>query len=236
MPTKKIIIGIEFNSRSKDRNMWKIGLTKSWIEQRMSIFMKYTLKSLKKQTNQKFTALIRYSKATESIINQALRNYKPLPSNIRFVPNGLYIGTQKKLAKGCKYLYLVRLDCDDAYHKSFIQQLHDYHPKPGTRALINQRGYVYDSLHHSVATITRSSPPFFTLIYKTDKYFKQKRYRFSDPHNAVIKLKHEILSKKGMRNYLVVVHQRNTLNQRLLSMKKFETDRLKVNAVLKKFI
>lgn len=236
MPTKKIIIGIEFNNRSKADNRWKVGLTKSWIEYRMSIFMKYTLQSLKKQTNQKFTALIRYAKASEGMINQTLKKYKPLPSNIRFVSNEHYLNTKKKLTNGCKYLYLVRLDCDDTYHKSFIRQLHDYQPKPDTCALINQKGYVYDSLRHRVAAITKTSPPFYTLIYKPDEYFQGKRYSLPGGHPAVIKLKHEILNKNGKRNYMVVVHQRNTLNQRMLTRRNFESNRMKVNAVLKRFI
>lgn len=236
MPTKKIIIGIEFNNRSKPDNDWKIGLTKSWIEYRMKIFMTYTLQSLKKQTNQKFSALVRYTKASERIIKRTLKKYKPLPSNIQFVSNDLYLETQKKLTKGCKYLYLVRLDCDDTYHKSLIQQLHNYHPKRSTLALINQKGYVYDSSRHRIANVTKSSPPFYTLIYKTNEYFNGKRYKLPGGHPSVIKLKHEILNKKGKRNYLIVVHQRNTLNQRMLSKKNFVSNRTKVNAVLKKFI
>lgn len=236
MPTKKIIIGIEFNNRSKPDNDWKIGLTKSWIEYRMKIFMKYTLQSLKKQTNQKFSVLVRYAKDSESIIKRTLKKYKKLPSNIQFVSNDLYLETQKKLTKDCKYLYLVRLDCDDTYHKSLIQQLHSYQPKRKTCALINQQGYVYDSSRHRIATVKKSSPPFYTLIYKASEYFNGKRYKLPGGHPSVIKLKHEILNKKGKRNYLIVIHQRNTLNQRMLSKKNFVSNRAKVNAVLKRFI
>ncbi|OXM83450.1 glycosyltransferase [Paenibacillus rigui] len=236
MPHKKIIIGIEFNNRSTRGKEWRIGLRKSWIEYRMSIFMKYTLRSLKKQTNQNFTALIRYADRTEQLIQQTLMKYKPLPRNIRFVRESLYIPTQRKLCRGYPYLYLVRLDCDDVYHKSFIQQLSKFHPKPGTQALINQRGYVYDSVRHRIANITKYSPPFYTLIYRTKAYFQGKRYRLPGGHTAVIRLKHEILNKKGKRNYMVVVHRRNTLNQRLLAKGKFTKNRSKVRAVLRKYI
>lgn len=164
MSSKKIIVGIEFNNRSKSGNRWGIGLTKKWIEYRMSIFMKYTLQSLKKQTNQRFTVLVQYAKSSESIIIQTLNKYEKLPVNIQFVPAEQYINAQKRLTRGFKYLYLVRLDCDDMYHKSFIQQLHSYKPKLKTRALINQTGYVYDSLRHRVATIKTPSPPFYTFI------------------------------------------------------------------------
>lgn len=236
MSSKKIIIGIEFNNRSKPNNRWKIGLTKQWIEYRMSIFMKYTLQSLKNQTNQNFTVLVRYAKSSESTILQTLDQYAPLPGNVRFVSDGQYLKVQRQLTRGFKYLYLVRLDCDDTYHKTFIKQLHNHKPKRKTRALINQTGYVYDSLRHRVATVKKPSPPFYTFIYKTADYFKGLRYKTPRGHSSVINLKHEILTKNGKRNYMVVVHERNTLNQRLLKKTNFVSKRTKVNAILKKFI
>lgn len=236
MASKKIIIGIEFNNRSTRGDVYKVGLTEKWIKYRIGIFMKYTLKSLKKQTNQNFTALIRYTESTESIIKEILQKHKKLPENIQFVPEGEYIATQKKLIGDAKYLYLVRLDCDDTYSKTFIQQLHDYKPKEGTRALVNQSGYIYDSLRHRIATVKKSSPPFFTWIYKSANYIRGLRYKTKDGHSGVTKHKHEILTKNGKRNYMVVVHSRNTLNQRLLANKNFVKNRSKVNAILKKFI
>lgn len=236
MPNKKIIVGIEFNNRSKPGNRWKVGLTKRWIEYRMSIFMKYTLQSLVKQTNQRFNVLVRYAESSESVIKQTLMKYKALPGNIQFVPDGQYLKAQKALTRGFKHLYLVRLDCDDMYHKSFIQQLHNYKPKPGTCALINQTGYVYDSLRHRVATVKKASPPFYTFIYKTSAYNKGVRYQTPRGHTSVINLKHEILAKSGKRNYMVVVHDKNTLNQRLLSKTNFVSNRSKVNVILKKYI
>jgi hypothetical protein len=236
MSSKKIIVGIEFNNRSKPGNRWKVGLTKRWIEYRMSIFMKYTLQSLKNQTNQKFNVLVRYAESSESIIIQTLNKYEPLPGNVKFVPDGQYLKAQKELARGFKYLYLVRLDCDDMYHKSYIRQLHNYKPKPKTRALINQTGYVYDSLRHRVATVMKPSPPFYTFIYKTNDYFKGVRYQTPRGHTSVINHKHEILTKNGKRNYMVVVHDKNTLNQRLLSKTNFVKNRSKVSVILKKYI
>ncbi|MDQ8735769.1 glycosyltransferase family A protein [Paenibacillus sp. LHD-38] len=236
MPNKKIIIGIEFNNRSKPNNRWKVGLTRQWIEYRMSIFMKYTLQSLKNQTNQNFTVLVRYAISSESTILQTLSKYEALPGNVRFVPDGQYLKVQKELTRGYKYLYLVRLDCDDMYHKTFIKQLHNYKPKQKTRALINQTGYVYDSLRHRVATVKKPSPPFYTFIYRTSAYFKGLRYKTPKGHTSVIKLKHEILTKNGKRNYMVVVHERNTLNQRLLSKTNFVAKQWKVNKIMKNYV
>ncbi|MUT66520.1 glycosyltransferase [Paenibacillus sp. NEAU-GSW1] len=233
---KVVIVGIEFNNRSVRGGPYKVGLTKQWIEYRMAIFMKYTFQSLKKQTNQQFTALIRYASRTEGLIRQALAKYEPLPNNIRFVRDEDYIATQKEIVGDAKWLYLVRLDCDDTYSKSIIQQLHQYKPKEGTRALVNQLGYIYDSMRHRISPVKRTSPPFYTWIYKSVNYFSGKTYVIKGGHPAVVKHKHEILTLKGKRNYMVVVHRRNTLNQRLLQRKNYISNKQTVDAILRKFI
>ncbi|MFC0211973.1 glycosyltransferase [Paenibacillus chartarius] len=235
MRNKTVIVEIEFNNRSKPNNKWKVGLTKRWIEYRMSIFMKYTLQSLKKQTNQHFTALVRYAPESEKLIRQTLKKYKPLPGNIRFVTDSRLLDVKKRLAQGSRYLYLVRLDCDDTYNKTYVQQLHDAKPKSGVYALINQKGYVHDSVHHRVAPIYLPSPPFYTWIYKTKEYIRGKRYNVRG-HGQVIRHKHEIMTTNGKRNYMIIVHKKNTLNQNLLSKCKFVKNRAKVKLVLKKFI
>jgi len=233
---KSIIVGIAFNSRSRTGTEWEIGLTKPWIKYRMSIFMKYTLQSLKKQTNQEFAALIRYAEASEDLIRETLDQYEPLPNNIQFIPGKKNIEIQKTLSRGCENLYLVRLDCDDTFHKSFIQQLHDYKPKPGICALINQEGYVYDSLNHRIASVIKPSPPFFTWIYNAEEYFNGKRYNVGGTHGTVIQYPHEILTNKKKRNYMIVLHERNKINQKMLMLDTFEEKPTKVNAILENFI
>lgn len=52
----------------------------------------------------------------------------------------------KESCQSNDYIYIVRLDSDDLYHKTYIQQLHDYKPKKDTEVLINKNGYLYDSI------------------------------------------------------------------------------------------
>lgn len=234
--TKTIVVEIEFNNRSNRGGVYKIGLTPQWIKYRMAVFMKFTLQSLLKQTNQNFHAFIRYTERTEAIVRAALAKYPKLPANIRFVAENKYQDKLRKTVGSSPYLYLVRLDCDDTYHRTYIDQLHKYKPKAGTRALINQAGYIYDSVRHRIATVSKSSPPFYTWIYKSERYFGGFRYKTVDGHSGVIKHSHEILTTAGKRNYMVVVHKRNTLNQRLLNRHKFIASKTKVNAILSKYI
>ncbi|WP_336774908.1 glycosyltransferase family A protein [Paenibacillus sp. MMO-58] len=234
--TKAIIVEIEFNNRSNRGGVYRIGLTPQWIKYRMSIFMKYTLQSLLKQTNQNFHAFIRYTERTEGIIRAELAKYPKLPANIRFVADKKYGKKLQRTVGSSSTFYLVRLDCDDTYHRTMIDQLHKYKPKQGTRALINQAGYIYDSVRHRVATVSKSSPPFYTWIYNSEQYFGGYRYKTVDGHSGVIKHKHEVLTKSGKRNYMVVVHNKNTLNQRLLNRHTFISNKAKVDAILGKFI
>ncbi|WP_164775533.1 glycosyltransferase family A protein [Paenibacillus glycanilyticus] len=233
--TKAIIVEIEFNNRSNKGGVYRIGLTPQWIKYRMSIFMKYTLRSLLKQTNQSFHAFIRYTERTKGIIRAELAKYPKLPPNIRFVTDKQYGEKLRRTVGASSSFYLVRLDCDDTYHRTMIDQLHKYKPKQGTRALINQAGYIYDSVRHRMATVSKSSPPFYTWIYNSEQYFGGFRYK-TDGHGGVIKHRHEVLTKSGKRNYMVVVHKKNTLNQRLLNRHTFISNKAKVDAILGKFI
>ncbi|CAM3308382.1 glycosyltransferase [Paenibacillus lupini] len=234
--TKSIVVEIEFNNRSNRGGVYRVGLTPHWIKYRMSIFMKYTLQSLLKQSNQNFHAYIFYTERTEALIRAELAKYPKLPGHIRFVAEKKYEDKLRKTVGSDEFLYLVRLDCDDTYHYTLIDQLHQYKPKQGTRALINQAGYIYDSVKHRIATVSKSSPPFYTWIYKSERYFSGFRYKTVDGHSGVIKQKHEILTTGGKRNYMVVVHSKNTLNQRLLKRHTFISNRAKVNAILSQYI
>lgn len=239
MVTKRIIIGIEFNSRSSNKPKWRIGLTPGWIRYRMSVFMKYTMQSLKKQTNQDFVALVQYADRTKAIIKRELKKYGPLPDNVKFISRSRYQKKIKKLIKGFDYLYLVRLDCDDMYHKSMVQQLKKCRHHSKTQALINQKGYIYDAVRKRIAPVHFKSPPFYTLVYKVRAYMKGKRYRLARGrkrgHNFAIRLKHKILTRKGKKNYMIVIHKRNTLNQQLLRRRSFQRKASRLKKILRNF-
>ncbi|WP_367757313.1 glycosyltransferase [Ammoniphilus sp. 3BR4] len=220
-----------------DFNTWKIRgansgqqFTKPWIENRISIFMNFTLNSLKNQTNQNFLALIRYADQTEGLVKQALKKYPGLPANIKFAKLSNHMQISLEYIQGSEFTYIVRLDSDDMYHLSFIQQLHDYKPKEGTKVLINQKGYMYNSLNYSLSTYTRSSPPFYTLIYKTEDYLQGIRYRIKGHANA-IRLRHEILKP---RNFIVVIHNGNSLST--FVKEKMVTNPLEVKRILQQFM
>lgn len=231
MNKKKIIINSSFNTLFKNN---KERLTKDWIDTRISIFMKYTMRSLKSQTNQDFIAMLKYEDSTDSIIKEALNHYKKLPNNIQFVKNSEYDAKISKAIKGYEYLYLVRIDSDDMYHISYVQQLHDYRPKENTVTLINQNGYIYDITQNRIARWSRNSPPFYTLIYKVRDYLAGTRYKLIGGHPGAIKLPHEIISKS---NFMVTFHGNNTSTEFKYNDKnKIITNSYEVEKILENFI
>lgn len=205
---KKIIVTIAFNTFGFTEERF----TKKWIDYRMKLFMNYTVQSLKAQTNQNFLTLVRYADETKPLIEEALSKYEKLPANIKFTGKE-YHRIVKEAIKGYDYLYLVRIDSDDMYHQTYIEQLHRYKHKKDTEVIINQNGYLYDTRTNAVAPIFYESPQFFTLIYKTSDYINGKRISTPGGHSGAIKLKHEIIPK---RNFLNIIHQHNTLPKNIL--------------------
>ncbi|MED4584731.1 glycosyltransferase family A protein [Brevibacillus choshinensis] len=206
---KRIIVGIAFNSKKLKYNRKK-RFSESWIKNRMNIFMRYTRKSLQRQTNQGFDTLVEYEDRSRTKINRQLRKYKKLPKNIKFIPKSIYQRSIKKRLKGYRYLYLVRLDSDDLYRRSYIQQLKKHRKRKGVKAIINQHGYMYDSRKQRIAPMYAKSPAFYTLIYKAKDYLRGKRYKLRGGHPAVIRLRHD---KLRLRNYVHIIHSGNTTSK-----------------------
>lgn len=230
MEKKLIVVNINFNThRFTDKR-----LTKEWIDERIAIFNKFTLRSLRNQTNQDFITHVNYDPVTESLIKNALENYEQLPDNVMFVtPHKRNIIDR---LDGYDSLYIVRIDSDNLYHQSFIQQLHDHKPKDETQVLINQKGYVYDSVKNKLATYFQVSPSFYTLVYKAEDYLKGIRHTIPGTHAAAIQLPHEILDRY---NYTIVIHTSNFMNGDHLfrgANSKMITDSHEYDTILKAFM
>lgn len=231
MINKKIIVFSAFNTfRFRDCRT-----SKDWIDTRINIFMNYTLRSLKNQINQNFLAFLLYDPDTEDMIRDTLGKYKQLPENIQFINNKFFNSIIKENIKDYDYLYLVRIDCDDMYHVSYIQQLHDFQHKEETKAIINQQGYLYDSVGKRLANYFYESPPFYTLIYKSEDYIKGLRYKLPGGHSGAVQLPHEIIDKK---NFVFHIHSVNTLNKfnQRYNTGGLVTDINKINEILEDYI
>jgi len=197
---KKIIVEIPFNRRGEryDHNE----LNKDWIEYRLKIFKKYSLKSLVNQTNQFFTVLFEVRDETLDFI---ISKMKDIPDNFIFISDN-YKRIVRKLIDNYDDVYFTRLDSDDCFEKNYIDLLHNHPTKPETEILISQYCYNYDIHNKRLMKFFLDSPQCYTLVFKKEDYLKGKRYKLPGGHNGAITLKHEIL--KGY-NYLDTVHDKN---------------------------
>lgn len=207
---KKIYIAGALNVAEFKQNIQK-RFDKDWIDYRIDIFMKYTLQSLKAQTNQNFTAVFMYLDETENTVLESLSRHEKLPGNVKFIQRSNYRASMRNEVKDYEHLYLVRLDTDDMYHKTFVQQLHDINPKEETLALINQDGYLYNTVDKFLIKWGDKSPNYYTIIYPTKDLLTGNLYKYkvTGGHSSIIELPHEILSK---RNFIRTMHENNTID------------------------
>ncbi|NOU79496.1 hypothetical protein GC101_11465 [Paenibacillus sp. LMG 31459] len=207
-----IVFEIDFNTSGLKPNR----LTRQWFKERIGIFRRFTLKSLEAQTNQQFLAVVKLARDWSDMVEEEMAQHPPLPANIRF---GTNLESNRSIASWVREvrqarqnpykgqernLFITRIGFDDLYHKSFVQQLHDYIPLPGTVALVNQKGYLWDTVHGQMAPLFYSSPQFYVILYSASAYLSGVRIMIpGNGHRNVMKLPHEVLKD---RNYVDVIH------------------------------
>ncbi|WP_138755426.1 hypothetical protein [Paenibacillus sinopodophylli] len=172
--------------------------TEAWINKRVDVFMNFTLKSLLNQTNPHYLAYIVYHDSSRAYIDNALLAYPPLPPNIRFISSSEYEAEVIRQLEGYKYWYELHLYSDDMYHKAYIDMLYNYRPRPETKVLICQNGYIYNSVSDILAQYFNFSSSFNCLIYKVSDYVNGVRHNIFQPSETgiwtgAIQLEHEIM-------------------------------------------
>lgn len=212
MAGKAIIINSMLNVNPYSANL-KECYSLEWIRNRIKIFQEFTLKSLKLQTNQDYNFFLCYDDSTDEIVQAELNRYEPLPDNIHVVMKSKYLFEMLKYLQGREYVYFVRMDSDDAYHKTYIQQLHDYKPKLGTVTLINRSGYLYDSVNKEIGKCYCKVVTFYTFIYRVQDFLSGRIFNpdFTDidtEQYIALRVPHEFIEK---RNYLWHIHNSNCI-------------------------
>lgn len=217
---KKIIITSKLNIMTGERNHCygrNAGVrdNRDWLENRINIFQNFTLKCLKKQTIQDFTAVYAIDDSTEELINDILKQYEPLPSNIMFVKKSEYTNVITSLCEGYDMLYLTRLDSDDMYPQDFVQTLLNYPLKENTQELLCQEGFIYHSPTNELAEYYHQMFTFYTFIYRLNT----ESVKFSSlpltpmdflvnfPHGATMDYTYEVIPG---RQFIFHIHGTNT--------------------------
>jgi len=194
--------------------------TDSWLDTRIKLFQSYCLLSLSKQSDQNFIHWI--------CLRKRLNREIPHLGNSIFTFNGQpywddrvfnetleerlksTLKRLEKFAKKEKWISVTHLDSDDAFHKDVIKEIRK--EVPGNRkALIRQKGYVYDVKEQRLADWFCESPPFYTIIYPREVFFNPKKKleyeSFFKSHEDIIKVFNVKVMKE--RRYLVTIHSKN---------------------------
>ncbi|MGL5677203.1 MAG: hypothetical protein ACRDDX_12360 [Cellulosilyticaceae bacterium] len=137
-----------------------------------------------------------------------MSRYEALPENIRFT-KVFYKEVRDYLTKDDK-LYMVRIDSDNMYHQSYIQQLHDVKINPDILVIMSQHGYTYHVGTKGLCHFYHESPSFYAIVYTYEEYINGKKINAKRGHLDMIKFNHVILSPK---NFMIVVHEQNILNR-----------------------
>lgn len=215
-----VIITSKFNIMTGERNTLygkneTERFTEEWLTNRMDIFMKFTAKSLMKQTVQNFYALYVYEDSTEAIIQSLLSKYAPLPDNIMFIKKSQYNHFIDMLSTGYDMLYLTRLDSDDMYHEDFVNRLLNLKISNETQAIFCKDGYIYDSIKNKLAEYSHLSFTFYTFIYRL--YKEKVRYDSLPitPFDLLVNFFHfSVLDYNNVvlpgRNFMFNIHSLNT--------------------------
>ncbi|ALP37815.1 hypothetical protein ASL14_18070 [Paenibacillus sp. IHB B 3084] len=226
---RKIVIEINFNNYGMNPNR----LTREWISERLDVFRTFTLRSLLSQTNADFLSVVKLAGGCSDIVEDELAKREPLPDHIRF---GTSIESKRRInayIEAADELLIARIDSDDLYHQSFVQQLHDYEFQPDTVALVNQMGYLWDAVEGQMAPVFHRSPSFYVFRYQANDFLDD--YRIVIPgkgtHGYVTELPHEVIPH---RNYVNVIHAVNTSVKKVPVKDRLTEDDMK--AVLAEFL
>jgi len=205
--------------------------TPEWLIGRIELFKKYTLPSLLNQTNRNFLHWISFREPGEESNEQVIKLKEYLTNlnyNFVFTYNGqpyiddkiadnrteddrFRLSLEKiKDIEDSDWIYFTVLDSDDMFSKDVVDEIQ--REKPAfKKALVYQKGYIYDDTTRKLADWDTESPPFYTIIYPTEVFvdaIKKREYvdAFKSHEDIIRFLHYKVLSKN---KYCVVVHKNN---------------------------
>lgn len=188
-------------------------LDEDYLEERLDIFEKYTLQSMKKQTNQNFTWLILFHKRTPNKFKQRIHQLK---NEVNFVD--LYFDDEDKFSfldycnneeKNTDWFITTRIDNDDMFEEDYIEQIQEYaNNNLHTCILSFERGVKYDLNSRKTYEYERKDNHFLSMIGKQGECILQYN------HAKILNSGKEIVflnSNKPM--WTEIIHDSNVINR-----------------------
>ena len=187
-------------------------LAEDYLEERFNIFEKYTLQSMKNQTNQNFTWLILFHKKTPNKFKQRIQQLK---NEYNFID--LYFDNEEKFSfsdycnnqgEDKKWYITTRIDNDDMFAEDYIEQIQEYANKNLYTAVLSfERGKQFDLNSKKYYDYERKDNHFLSMIgLKEECILQYNHAKIFDVGKEVIMLN----SNKPM--WIEIVHDSNVIN------------------------
>lgn len=146
----------------------------AWLDYRLDIFQRYTLRSLMNQTDNNFRIWMICSPESKEIL---MPKIKSMSKTIDFVFD---------VEEACSHLegnrepvYFLKIDSDDLYHESVVEKVRQaLGPLDGMPMLMFDDGYIYDISTKKLLTYVRWSPPtiavkFGPSLFNSDNFLSR---------------------------------------------------------------
>ena len=192
-----------------------ISFSKEWIDRRLEIFFKYTLKSLLAQTNQEFLAILHVHESTCEYVRHIAKQFGDFPPNvlISHVGDDIFMD----YASGCRKVMKLRLDSDNLIHSNYVESAKSLSLTSSADVFIGRLGYMFDTRLKRLVEWNHDSSAFNTYIYDYETYRNLRPLSSSEPeyHMLASTLNSIPLysTSPSLRSFIFLVHEQNLQNE-----------------------
>ena len=181
-------------------------LDEDYLKERFKIFEKYTLPSMKRQTNQNFTWLILFHQNTPDSFK---RKIKKLKGKFDFID--LYLGDGEKFnfEENMEYTITTRIDNDDMFSEDYIEKIQEYANNNWHDCILSfSKGRKYDLNSKKQYEYERKDNHFLSMIgTKGECILQYNHAKIFDSGKEVVMLD----SNKPM--WTEIIHESNVINR-----------------------
>lgn len=203
----------ECSLRNPDNNPMKRILDEDYLNERFNIFQKYTLQSMKRQTNQNFEWIILFHKDTPNILKERIQKLK---NEFNFID--LYYSDDQSFSFleycnskniSCDYFITTRIDNDDMFSDDYISRIQDYANNNFHKCIISfEKGMKFEISSKKKYEFERKDNHFLSMIGTREECILQYNYsKIFDSDKEIVMLD----SFKPM--WIEIIHESNVRNR-----------------------
>jgi|GEM_PF-6152043 len=149
-----------------------------WLDYRLELFQRYTLRSLLNQTDNHFRVWMTCLEESESILAPKVKTMKEKHPEMDIVD--FVFDENKKISyleNNNKQLYFLKIDSDDLYHRDVERKTKEIlSPLRDIPMLMFCNGYIYDIRTRKMSTFVRWSMPNIAIKYSPGTFTQESFY------------------------------------------------------------